>query len=62
MWLKYLVETNQLGETGSQEMADLLLNTLRGFEYSNLAIMTDKSYQQANDGTFGNHRVWGDGK
>ena len=62
MWLKYLVETNQLGETGSQEMADLLLNTLRGFEYSNLAIMTDKSYQQANDGTFGNHRWWGDGE
>ena len=62
MWLKYLVETNQLGETGSQEMADLLLNTLRGFEYSNLTIMTDKSYQQANDGTFGNHRWWGDGE
>ena len=62
MWLKYLVETNQLGETGSQEMADLLLNTLRGFEYSNLAIMTDKSYQQATDGTFGNHRAWGDGE
>ena len=62
MWLKYLVETNQLGETGSQEMADLLLNTLRGFEYSNLVGMTDKSYQQANDGTFGNHRVWGDGE
>lgn len=62
MWLKYLVETNQLGETGSQEMADLLLNALRGFEYSNLAIMTDKSYQQANDGTFGNHRWWGDGE
>lgn len=62
MWLKYLVETNQLGETGSQEMADLLLNTLRGFEYSNLAIMTDKSYQQANDGTFDNHRWWGDGE
>ena len=62
MWLKYLVETNQLGETGSQEMADLLLNTLRGFEYSNLMIMTDKSYQQANDGTFGNHRWWGDGE
>ena len=62
MWLKYLVETNQLGETGSQEMADLLLNTLRGFEYSNLAIMTDKSYQQADDGTFDNHRVWGDGE
>ena len=62
MWLKYLVETNQLGETGSQEMADMLLNTLRGFEYSNLAIMTDKSYQQANDGTFGSHRVWGDGE
>ena len=62
MWLKYLVETNQLGETGSQEMADLLLNTLRGFEYSNLAIMTDKSYQQANDGTFDDHRDWGDGE
>ena len=62
MWLKYLVETNQLGETGSQEMADLLLNTLRGFEYSNLVGMTDKSYQQANDGTFGNHRWWGDGE
>ena len=62
MWLKYLVETNQLGHTGSQEMADLLLNTLRGFEYSNLAIMTDKSYQQANDGTFDSHRVWGDGE
>ena len=62
MWLKYLVETNQLGETGSQEMADLLLNTLRGFEYSNLTVMTDKSYQQANDGTFDNHRVWGDGE
>lgn len=62
MWLKYLVETNQLGETGSQEMADLLLNTLRGFEYSNLTVMTDKSYQQANDGTFGNHRWWGDGE
>ena len=62
VWLKYLVETNQLGETGSQEMADLLLNTLRGFEYSNLAIMTDKSYQQANDGTFDDHRDWGDGE
>lgn len=62
MWIKYLIETNQLGHTGSQEMADMLLNTLRAFEYSSLAIMTDLSYQQANDGTFDGHRVWGDGE
>lgn len=62
MWLKYLVETNQLGYTGSEEMADMLLNTLRGFEYSNLSVMTDLSYQQANDGTFADHRWWGDGE
>lgn len=62
MWLRYLIETNQLGETGSQDMANSLYNVLRGFEFANLSVMTDLSYQQATDGTFADHRDWGDGE
>lgn len=55
LWIEYLGTQFDNGQNNFvNEFADIMA----GFDYSNLAILTDKSYQQSQDGSLDGGREW----